>query len=98
MADDDKTVFGGKLPGATPPAADNDKTVIGGALPPAQPGGFARPAQPSGNTWLGGAVPQAPQTPIGEPATRGQGWSFEPAFGGCREPSDPVRSSAHRHG
>jgi len=74
MADDDKTVFGGKLPGATPPAADNDKTVIGGALPPAQPGGFARPAQPSGNTWLGGAVPQAPQTPIGEPATRQDGF------------------------
>ena len=74
MADDDKTVFGGKLPGAAPQASDNDKTVIGGALPPAQPGGFARPATPTGNTWLGGAVPQAPQTPIGQPAVPQDGF------------------------
>ncbi|SEW40159.1 type VI secretion system protein ImpK [Cognatiyoonia koreensis] len=72
MSDDDKTVFGGKLPGVKPPAQDNDRTVIGGALPPVQPGGFGRPAQPStGNTWLGGPVQQpapAPQSPIGRPA------------------------------
>lgn len=75
MADDDKTVFGGKLPGAAPPAADNDKTVIGGALPPVQPGGYGRPAAPGANTWLGGQVqPQAPQTPIGQPARQQDGF------------------------
>lgn len=83
MADDDKTVFGGKLPGATPPAADdNDRTVIGGALPPAQPGGFAqRPAQ-TGNTWLGGPVQQpapAPSSTIGQPAG-GQQSGFFPTI------------------
>lgn len=77
MADDDKTVFGGKLPGATPPAGDNDRTVIGGALPPAQPGGFSRPAQ-GGNTWLGGPVQQpaapVPQSPIGRAPGEQQGF------------------------
>lgn len=77
MSDDnDKTVFGGKLP--TPPATPKrtapdaaDRTVIGGALPPARPAASpapqappAAPAPPSGNTWLGGAVPQTPVTPM----------------------------------
>ena len=74
-SDDDKTVFGGKLPtpSATPPraapAAPNaDRTVIGGAIPPVRPtpsaGAPAAPAAPAGgNTWLGGAIPQQPVAP-----------------------------------
>lgn len=79
MSDDDKTVFGGKLPGVKPAAPDNDRTVIGGALPPAQPGGFGRPAPQSGNTWLGGPVQQpapVPQSPIGQPVGQAQDGFF----------------------
>ncbi len=76
--DDDKTVFGGKLPQqpAQPPRAaptgpSADRTVIGGALPPQRPGqaGIGAPASSpqDGNTWLGGALP-----PASQPAPPGQ--------------------------
>lgn len=82
-SDDDKTVFGGKLPTppgkparAAPSSPNPDRTVIGGGLPQATPP--AQPAAPTGpaagNTWLGGAIPQQPaapapqQAPIGQPA------------------------------
>ncbi|WP_342077307.1 type IVB secretion system protein IcmH/DotU [Yoonia sp. SS1-5] len=78
--DDDKTVFGGPLPGAKPtPPAGNDKTVIGGALPPGgQPAPpIGRPATPppapGGNTWLGGNVP-APGGNMGRPAAPTDGF------------------------
>ncbi len=70
--DDDKTVFGGPLPGAKPTAPDNgDRTVIGGAVPPPAPAPTPtpappRPAAPGGNTWLGGATPQ-PGGDMGRP-------------------------------
>ncbi|MEJ6403016.1 type IVB secretion system protein IcmH/DotU [Yoonia sp. 2307UL14-13] len=65
--DDDKTVFGGPLPGARPNPPGGDRTVIGGATPPApSPAPFGRPAPQGGNTWLGGAVPQ-PGGDIGRP-------------------------------
>jgi len=80
--DDDKTVFGGKLPtppagqpAARPPAAagDNDRTVIGGALPPQRPAapppqaGFTPTGPADGNTWLGGALPNTPPAPPPRP-------------------------------
>ena len=71
--DDDKTVFGGKLPqqparpGRAAPA-EGDRTVIGGAVPPARPAppqqGFTpTPGPAAGNTWLGGALPPQPHQP-----------------------------------
>ena len=86
--DDDKTVFGGKLPQqpAQPPRAAPggpaaDRTVIGGALPPQRPagGGFGTPpgssAPQEGNTWLGGALPPVNQPGIGQaPAAQPQGF------------------------
>lgn len=72
MSDDDKTVFGGPLPGTGPRrGTDNDRTVIGGALPPAQQ---PRPAPQGGNTWLGGPVPQPPSGGIGRPDQRADGF------------------------
>lgn len=83
--DDDKTVFGGKLPvqpgqpPRTAPASPGaDRTVIGGALPPQRPagGGFGNAAPPpSGdNTWLGGALPPTPQAPPGNKPAPTQGF------------------------
>ena len=79
--DDDKTVFGGKLPGqpAQPPrtAPSGDRTVIGGALPPQRPA--SPPPADVGNTWLGGALPQQPAgggfgRPAPGPAPAAQGF------------------------
>ena len=75
--DDDKTVFGGKLPQqpAQPPRAAPggpaaDRTVIGGALPPQRPapGAPAAPTPQDGNTWLGGALPTPTQSAPGQAA------------------------------
>ncbi len=76
MANDkDKTVFGGKLPGAgdpfsptrPTPAQGADRTVIGGGLPPQGAPGRVAPTHgqnpASGNTWLGGDLPVQPQQP-----------------------------------
>jgi type VI secretion system protein ImpK len=88
MADDkDKTVFGGKVPGAGDPfrpstpqsrPATGDRTVIGGALPPSG-GGRVAPSgggyQPStGNTWLGGDLPVQPSSQIGQAPTTQEGF------------------------
>ena len=92
--DDDKTVFGGKLPQqpAQPPrtAPANpaaDRTVIGGALPPQRPaGGMGSPAAPPGdNTWLGGALPPVGQPAPGTTPTGQQG--FFPDVPGNQQPA-----------
>lgn len=97
MADDDedKTVFGGKLPQqpaqpprAAPASPGADRTVIGGALPPQRPAqsGFGQPAPPAGdNTWLGGALP-----PMGQPApgaAPGSQQGFFPDVPGNQQPA-----------
>ncbi len=68
--DDDKTVFGKKLPVPEKPATapgDADKTVIGGALPTPPPGRTGQTGsgfQPSReDTWLGGSTPVPPSRP-----------------------------------
>lgn len=97
MSDDnDKTVFGGKLP--TPPAnppkrpaPSGDRTVIGGSLPvPPRPGGAAPqpPQQPPASNPFGQQAP--PSNPFGQQAPPAQ--PAPPAsnpFGQQAPPSNP---------
>ncbi|MFQ6549945.1 type IVB secretion system protein IcmH/DotU [Aestuariibius sp. 2305UL40-4] len=86
-SDDEKTVFGGKLPqpGQAPKPADGDKTIIGGALPTPGPGRVAQTGQgfqPSrDDTWLGGSVPVQPRAP--------QPQQPAPSFGGYPQSQTP---------
>ena len=84
--DDDKTVFGGPLPGSRPTQPDQgDRTVIGGAVPPA-PFPSQRPPPPGGDTWLGGALPQ-PGGNMGRPPAQSDGGFFPdiPSDGGQQQ-------------
>ncbi len=99
--DDDKTVFGGKLPvqpakPAQPPRAapsepSGDRTVIGGALPPQRPlapkGGA--PSPDDGNTWLGGALPPVTPPAPGTPGGQQQGFFPEVPQGQNQAPQTP---------
>lgn len=88
--DDDKTVFGGPLPGAKPTPGSGDRTVIGGAVPPAQnPAPINRPTPQGGNTWLGGAVPR-PGGDMGRPAAPSDG--FFPDIPGDAPQSAPIQT------
>ena len=82
--DDDKTVFGGALPGQPDPnrkkPGTGDRTVIGGALPPR-----AAPGQGGGDrTVIGGALPTG-QPPRGQP---GQGFGQTAQPPSHQPPSD----------
>ncbi len=97
--DDDKTVFGGKLPQqpAQPPRAAPggpaaDRTVIGGALPPQRPApgagiGTPAPGPQDGNTWLGGALPPAQPAPGQAPGAQPQGFFPEVPSGQPEQPT-----------
>lgn len=88
--DDDKTVFGGPLPGPRPKPPAGDRTVIGGAVPPpSNPNPFGRPAPQGGDTWLGGAVPQ-PGGDMGRKSAPSDG--FFPAIPSDTPQSAPIQT------